>query len=138
MSDQILARNRLTEEKYSCVLVRNRNIIMASYGKGIKPVFSKLVEDKNSLQGAAMADKIVGKALALLSLFAGIKSVYGYIMSDCAKIILESNGVYVECTEIVPCIMNKDRTDRCPMEILVSNIEDPKEAFDIILNFFQK
>ena len=46
MSDQILARNKLLEGKYSCVLVRDGNIIMTSYDKGIKPVFLKLVESK--------------------------------------------------------------------------------------------
>ena len=85
-----------------------------------------------------MADKVVGKALALLSLFAGIKSVYGYVMSDCAKIILENNGADVEYNKIVSYIMNKDRTDKCLMEKLVGDIEDPKRAFDTILNFFQE
>ncbi len=138
MSDQKLAQNKLLERGYSCVLVKDGNIIMASYDKGIKPVFLKLVESKNSLQDASMADKVVGKALALLSLFAGIKSVYGYVMSDCAKIILENNGVDVEYNKIVLYIMNKDRTDKCLMEKLVSDIEDPKRAFDTILNFFQE
>lgn len=138
MSDQKSARNKLLEGGYSCVLVRDGNIIMASCDRGIKPVFSKLAEDKNFLKGASMADKIVGRALALLSLFAGIKSVYGYVMSDCAKIILGRNGVGVECTETVPYIMNRDRTGKCLMEELVEDTEDPETAFDVISNFFRE
>lgn len=138
MSDQILAQNKLHQGKYSCVVVKDGEIIMTSYDKGIKPVFSKLLENENALEGAILADKVVGKALALLSLFAGIKSVYGYVISDCAKSTLENNGVDVEYDKIVPYIMNIDGTDKCIMEKLVDNIEDPKEAFDAIKEFFSK
>lgn len=138
MSDWGLARDKLLSDGCSCVLVREGNIVMVSYGRGIKPVFSKLVEDKNSLQNTSMADKVVGKALALLSILAGIKSVYGYVMSDHAKIILENNNVDVEYNKIVPCIMNRDRTDRCIMEGLVDDVGNPEEAFNLILDFFDK
>lgn len=138
MSDQMLAQNKLFEGEYSCVLVKDGNIIIASYDKGIIPLFSKLVEGEISLQNATIADKVIGKALALLCLFAGITSVYGYVISDCAKILLENNGVHVEHNKVVPYIMNKDWTDRCLMEKLVDDIENPKKAFKAILNFFQE
>ena len=138
MSDQMLARNKLFEEKYSCVLVRDGNIIMVSHDKGISPLFLKLVEDEVSLQNAAIADKVIGKALALLCLFAGITSVYGCIISNDAKIILESRGVYVEYGEIVSYIMNRDKTDKCLMEKLTDDIGDPQKAFDVISCFFRE
>ncbi|HZX21282.1 MAG TPA: DUF1893 domain-containing protein [Clostridia bacterium] len=138
MSDQTLAQDRLLEGGYSCVLVRNGDIIMASRDKGIMPLFLKLTKDENSLQNASMADRVVGKALALLVLFAGIRSVYGYVMSDCAKLILNNNKVNVKYDKMVPYIMNKDGTDKCPMENLVDNIEAPQRAFDIISDFFRK
>jgi len=138
MSDQILARNKLFEGKYSCVLVRNGDIIMASHDKGIAPLFSKLIEGEMSFKNAAIADRIIGKALALLCLFAEVTSIYGCIISNCAKIILEDSGVHIEYDKIVPYIMNRDRTDRCLMEKLVDNIEDPQKAFDAISIFFKK
>ena len=138
MLDQTLARKKLFKGKYSCVLVRDGKIIMASYDKGIRPIFSKLAENKKSLQNAVLADKVVGKALALLCLLAEIKSVYGYVISNNARFILESKGVDVEYNEIVPYIMNKDETDKCPMEKLVNNIEDPEKAFDAISDFFRE
>lgn len=138
MTDQILARNKLFEGRYSCVLVRDGDIIMVSRGKGIAPLFSKLAEGEIFFKNAAMADRIIGKALALLCLFAGITSVYGCIISDCAKNILEDSGIHTEYDEIVPYIMNRDRTDRCLMEKLVDNIEDPQKAFDVISSFFEK
>lgn len=138
MQDRKLAKNRLLKDKYSCVVIRDGKTIMASYGRGIQPLFSKIVEDRSSLVDSSMADKVVGKALALLSLFGQIKSVYGYVMSDCAKLILEDQGVEVEYDKIVPYIMNKDGTDKCIMEKLVDNIDSPEEAFEKIKDFLSK
>ncbi|QUH20098.1 DUF1893 domain-containing protein [Alkaliphilus sp. B6464] len=137
MSDRILAQNKLTEGEYSCVLVKDGNIIMTSYDKGIKPLLTKLIEDEKFLENAVLADKVIGKAAALLSIFAGIKSVYAHVISDCAKMILEKNGIDVEYNRIVPYIMNKDGTDKCLMEKLIDDIEDPAEAFTVFKNFFK-
>lgn len=137
MSDRILAQNKLTEGEYSCVLVKDGNIIMTSYDKGIKPLLTKLIEDEKFLEKAVLADKVIGKAAALLSIFGGIKSVYAHVISDCAKMILEKNGIDVEYNRIVPYIMNKDGTDKCLMEKLIDDIEDPAEAFTVFKNFFK-
>ncbi len=124
MSDRILAQNKLTEGEYSCVLVKDGNIIMTSYDKGIKPLLTKLIEDEKFLENAVLADKVIGKAAALLSIFGGIKSVYAHVID-------------VEYNRIVPYIMNKDGTDKCLMEKLIDDIEDPAEAFTVFKNFFK-
>jgi len=137
MSDQILAQNKLAEGEYSCVLVGDGNIIMTSYDKGIKPLFAQLIEDEKFLENAVLADRVIGKAAALLIIFGNIKSVYAHVISDCAKNILEKNNIEVEYNRIVPYIMNQDGTDKCPMEKLVDEIEDPVEAFIVFKNFFK-
>jgi len=137
MSDQILAQNKLAEGKYSCVLVRDENIIMTSHDKGIKPLLTKLIEDETSLQNTVLADKVIGKAAALLVIFGHVKSVYAHVISDCAKNILEKNNIEVEYNRIVPYIMNVDGTDKCLMEKLIDDIEDPIEAFIAFKNFFE-
>lgn len=137
MMDEILAKDKLAEGEYSCVLVRDEEIIMTSYDKGIKPLLHKLLEDESALQAAALADKVIGKAAALLTIYAGIKSVYAHVMSDCAKAILDKKGIKVEYNRIVPYIMNQDGTDKCLMEKLVDDIEDPEEALKIFKEFFK-
>ncbi len=137
MSDVILAKHKLAEGEYSCVLVKDGNIIMTSYEKGIQSIFKKLMEDKNSLENTVLADKVIGKAAALLIIFGNIKVVYSHVMSDCAKKILDENNVEVEYNRIVPYIMNVDGTDKCPMEKLIENIDDPTEAFQVFSDFFK-
>lgn len=138
MTDEILAKNRLIEGEYSCVLVRHGNIIMTSYDKGIKPLFVKLIEDNTYLEESILADKVIGKAAALLAIYGKVKYVYANVISDCAKKILEKNNIYVEYNRIVPYIMNQDGTDKCLMEKLIDDIEDPYEAFKAFEAFFQK
>ena len=70
-----------------------------------------------------MADRIIEKAL-LIMFICGITSVYGCIISDCAKNILEDSGIHTEHDEIVPYIMNGiEPTDALK---LVDNIGSPK------------
>ena len=95
------------------------------------------MEDRSFLENTVLADKVIGKAAALLIIFGNIKVVYANVMSDCAKKILEENNVEVEYNRIVPYIMNRDGTDKCPMEKLIENIDDPTEAFQTFSDFFK-
>lgn len=138
MLDLMLAQNKLTEGKYSCVVVKDGNITMTSYDKGIKPIFSKLLEDNKFFEGTILADKVIGKAAALLCVFSGVKSVYAHVISDCAKNVLEKNGIEIEYNRIVPYIMNLDGTDKCLMEKLIDDIDNPADAFKIFQDFFDR
>lgn len=109
---------------------------MISYDKGIKPLLSKIIEDEIFLENTSLADKVIGKAIALLAIFGGVKSVYANVISDCAKTILEKYDVDVEYNRIVPYIMNEDGTDKCLIEKLVEDIEDPTEGLKVLKKFF--
>lgn len=136
MSDQILAKNKLVKEEYSYVVVKDENVILTSNKKGIEPLLNNLIEDKMILKGTTVADKVIGKAVALLLTYGGVKSVYGHVISDCAKAILDKNNVEVEYNRIVPYIMNEDGTDKCSIEKLIEHTEEPIEAFSILKDFF--
>lgn len=112
----------------SCILFKNNKIIFKSFDSGIKP----LVEAIDIMSGAIVADKIIGKAAALLCAYGEAKAVYGHIMSVAAQEIFVQNNIeysYFESTEI---INNRQGTDICPMEKLVLHIDSSKEAFDSI------
>ncbi len=135
MSDQTLAKNKLVKEEYSYVLVKDNNVILTSNKKGIESLLNNLIEGKMILKGTTVADKVVGKAVALLLTYGGVKSVYGHVMSDCAKAILDKNNVEVEYNRIVPYIMNEDGTDKCHIEKLIEDVEEPIKAFSILKHF---
>ena len=65
---------------------------------------------------------------ALLLLHAGVSAVYGEVLSQPAKELLEANGIAVEFGTLVPGIRNRADTGPCPMEQAVENITDPAQA----------
>ena len=84
----------LEEEKdLTLVLVLNENIYKSSE-KGIKPLLQLLNSGKNYLNYSA-ADKIVGKAAAMLYKLLNINDIYGEVMSISAINFLEQNNIKI-------------------------------------------
>lgn len=79
-----------------------------------------------------MADTVVGKAVATLFVYANINSVYATMISKPAYDYLKQHDVDVFYKTIVPNILNRDKTDICPMEKAVQNIEDPDIAYETL------
>lgn len=55
----------------------------------------------------ATADHLIGRAAALLLLAAGVKAVYGEVMSEEAHRLLSDAGVRTEYGTLVPKILNR-------------------------------
>lgn len=113
--------------KHTCVLCRG-DTVYASGQAGISPMLD-LLADGTALSGFSAADKIVGKAAALLFVLAGVKAVYGEVMSRGAQAVLSAHRIDCDCGTLVPFIINRQGTGICPMEQAVAQIEDPAAAF---------
>lgn len=103
-----------------------------SYDSGIKPVISKLNENIRYFDGLTVADKIVGKASAMLLTLSGVKKVYAKILSKWGRDIFEKYNIEYECEKLVPVIINRYGTGMCPMEVTVKDIEDLNDAYDAL------
>ena len=84
------------------------------------------------LSGYCVADIVVGKAAALLFVKCGITNVFAKTLSQKAKKVLETYGVYYEYETLTDSIINRAGTDICPMEKAVVNTDDPEEAYKIL------
>ena len=122
----------LHSRQVSCVVLKDGEEPYLSSDIGIKPLMIRLREDKKAFEKAAVADKIVGKAAAMMAVYGGALAVYGEVMSEAAEAFLK--GQHVECCFFtkVPYIENRTRTGRCPMEETVMDIEDMPTAFDAL------
>lgn len=94
---------------------------------GIAPMLDFLAEG-TELRGFSAADKIVGKAAAMLFIRAGVRAVFGEVMSRTALALLEKHGVEAIFDTLTDRIINRNGNGSCPMEIVVDNIENPMEA----------
>ena len=108
----------------SCVLGRNGVIIARDKGRGIKPLLVFL--DSGKLDGAIVADKVIGRAAAAICIVGGVEEVYAKVMSEGAKELLEKHNVKVSYKEITKEIINRQKNGICPMEAKVQGIDDPK------------
>ncbi len=116
----------LHREGYTCVLC-DKDRVMTSRKTGIAPLLEYL-SNGESLKGAAAADRIIGKAAAMLLLSAGVTAVYGEVMSETALALLQEGGVSVRYDTLTPMIRNRTNTGPCPMEQAVAELTDPAQA----------
>lgn len=124
------AKKILSEPGVTFVIVKGDQILRSSE-HGIRPLLRILRDDPESLRGAIIADKIIGKAAALLMIYGKVKNVYAEIVSDPAISVFEEYAVPYEYGLKEKYIQNKDRSGMCPMESKVLNCSVPEEAYTI-------
>lgn len=130
-ADLELARALLVANKEAtCVAVRGDEIL-TSTEKGIKPLLRWLAEGQD-LCGFSVADKVVGKAPALLYSLLGPDAVFAPVMSHTARAVLVAAGIAVSYDELTHLISNRAGTGQCPMDASVTNVFDPTEAVGVI------
>ena len=95
----------LTTEGATCVAVRNDEVAITRE-RGVKPLLQWISEGR-SFEGWSVADKVVGKAPALLYVQLKPAAVYAIAMSEAARDILLANGIACGCEDLVPFIVNR-------------------------------
>ena len=81
----------------------------------MKPLIA-WISNGTDLKVFCAADRIVGKAAALLYSLLGVDTVYAPVMSEAGIYILAKNGITPLCDTSVKEILNRMNTDLCPME----------------------
>lgn len=112
---------------HTICLCKDGNII-TDCKRGIAPMADFLAEGRN-LRGYSVADLIVGRAVALLFVKAGIKEVYAKTISEGGAEVLRSRGIPYVYETLTNKIINRQGTDICPMERTVQGVDDPDEAY---------
>lgn len=130
MKDLETAKALLTEQGYTCVLVKG-DMVYTSMDRGIRPLMQWL-EQEIDCRGFSAADKVVGKATAFLYARLGIQEVHAGTMSKGAAAVLDAFGICHSCDREVEAILNRKKDGFCPMESAVREIDDPEQAFEIL------
>jgi phosphatidylglycerophosphatase A len=136
MEDIDLARSLLEEEKWNLVIVKEGQVLFSSRERGVAPFFQAVQSMAKSLHNAAVADRIVGLAVAMLCLHARVAAVYAGIASQGALDMLKRQKVNVSSKNTVPYISNYDGTDLCPFEKLAESCQRPSQLFAALQSLF--
>lgn len=118
----------LENDTYTCV-VKKGETILHSEARGIAPLLGWLETDKNVLHGAYIADKVIGKAAAMLMVYGGAVQVYAAVISEPAADCFEKNGIAYTYDRKVDHIVNRAGDGMCPMEQCCLMIDSPEEAY---------
>ena len=118
-------------------LLKNDYSIVASNGyfsfeTGIRPILLAMKDDISFFEGTSVADKIIGKASAMLLTLSGVKEVYTPVLSKAGQQIFEKYGIKYEYDELAEYIINRKGDGMCPMEMTVKDIDDLNEAYEAL------
>ena len=130
MMDLEKAKRVLRDKNQSLVIVKDGRTIFHSDSSGIDSLLQAIEKLGEQLFGASVADKVVGKAAALLLAYSRVARVYAATLSRRGLSTLKKNGIPVEYDLLVPEILDKERRNICPFEKFVSKIESPTHAFE--------
>lgn len=98
--------------------------------RGVKTLLSL---QSGSLAGAFVADRVVGKAAAMLMVHGGAIEVYAEVISAPALEVLRRHKIVCLYGEVVPNIINRDKTGICPMEQTVLDVDDIAKAYKLLV-----
>ncbi|MFQ6080770.1 MAG: DUF1893 domain-containing protein [Candidatus Bathyarchaeia archaeon] len=135
MLDLTLAKLRLKEKNLTLSIVKGGKVLFETRSHGIVGLLQAIEELGQELIESSVADKIVGRAAALLCAYSGVASVFAVTISEEGRRALEDNHIFYRFENRVPNILNDKRTDLCPFEKLTSGLTNPKEAYEKIKFF---
>lgn len=138
MKDIDIAKNLLVKEQLALVIVKDGEVIFRSNGRGIKPLYMAVNKIKESLKGASVADKVIGKAAAMLCAYAEIKELHTNLISKKAIDVLDRTAIKYEFESSAPFIRNRDNTGLCPVETLSLKVDDIVELMQEIQSFLKR
>lgn len=139
MEDGILGKQLidiLFEEQCSCV-IRKGSMVRMFRERGVKDLYRLLREEPEFLNGASVADKVVGKGAAALMILGEVHELFAGVMSQAALELLQATNIRVGYSVVVPHIINRAHTDWCPLEKRCADARSAEECLPVIEHFIK-
>ena len=123
----------LLKNGHHAIVIDNGTI--ATYDtKGIATLLQMVNQDTSPLKGATVVDKVVGKAAAALMILGGVTRLHALLISEGALSLLSATDIKVSYDQQVPYIINRTKTDWCPMEQACQHCLTPEDCLKQIKN----
>ena len=119
---------------YSCV-IRKGDDTRTYCQRGVADLWQLCHDEEHFLQGAHIADKVIGKGAAALMIYGGACEVYADVISHPALALLQEHGVEVSYREVTDRIVNRRGDGLCPVETLCVDLTTIDDMVEAIRNF---
>jgi len=129
MNDLEIAKHQLHRKELTLAIVKNGEVLFETHSHRISGFLGAIEKFGDVLEGAAVADRVAGKAIALLCVYAKISDVYTEVLSEKAKAVFEENGIRHKWKALVKNILDLNKSGVCPFEKAAADISDPKDAY---------
>jgi hypothetical protein len=137
MTDLDMAKNELYEEKLTLVIVKNGEVLFETKSHRISGFLDAIEKFGGKLEGASLADRVAGKAIALLCAYAKIREVYAVVLSRKAQAIFKANKIAYQWRDRVDNVLDANKTGMCPFEKAAANITDPEKAYQAFKSLWE-
>ncbi len=138
MTDLDRAKQIFQTDGVSFVLVQDGRELARGTHDGIAELLTAVDTLGASAHGASLADKIVGKAVAMVAAYAELRAIYSPLASEAAQHALSERQITLQAERLVPLILNKRNDGPCPMERLTLPLEKPEDAVSALKKFVNK
>jgi len=129
MSDLDIAKSTLYKKELTLVIVKNGELLFETDSHRISGFLGAIEQLDARLEGASVADRVAGKAVALLCVYAKIRDVYAEVLSRKAKAVFGENGIRHEWMTLVDNVLDLNKSGVCPFEKAAADISDPEAAY---------
>lgn len=138
MGDLELAKRSLYDKQLTLVIVKNGQVLFETNSHRISGFVRAIDELGVQLKGASVADRVAGKALALLCVYAGITEVYAEVLSKKAKALFEERKLTFEYKQLVDNVLDPNKSGVCPFEKAAADISDPENSYVVFKGLLEK
>ena len=138
MQDLELAKKQLYSKQLTLAIAKNGRVIYETDAHRISGFMRAIDTLGTQLCGASIADKVVGKALALLCVYAGIREVYAEVLSKKAQELFDQNQITCQWLQMVENVLDLNKTGVCPFEKAASEITNPDESYGVFKALLDK
>ena len=126
----------LHKGNYSCVIY-NHGAVIDCRERGVKDLLNILKTCPATLNGAMVADKVVGKGAAALMILGRVRQIHADVLSKPALNLLNSTDIIVSYGDLVENIINRSGTGICPIENLCKECQTAEECIPLINQFVE-
>ena len=126
MTSDIATARSLLAGNVTCAFVKGNKTFVRTE-RGVAPLLA-LIDSGEDYGGFSAADKVVGKAAAMLYVRLGIKELYAGVLGVTGAEVLYRHGIRYDYGTLTDRIINRAGDGYCPMELAVENVSDAEEG----------
>lgn len=116
----------IEENQHELIVLQGEHIVFTSATPGIRAALQLHDEYPERLKGAVIADRIIGRAAAMIFADGGATAIFGSVMSKAAQQELMQKGVKTQAGMLVDAIINRRGDGICPMERAILGVAEPE------------